>query len=227
MVTGFGAYGKIPAAGDFLRIAVPPGFAEPWDRWLQRVLLTAEEEFRAHWVERYMTAPIWRFSLSPGLAGPSAAAGVLMPSVDRVGRRFPLTLVAGLEAGPRGGAARLHFAAGPLFAKLEELALAALDDTMTPEKLREALAVYRPPGATPALTSLRRVGTTVYGIGASPLHAGMAAAFIGATEETQSLWTAELNGVSRAILCTGLPGRAEIPALFDMTAAAWNEEENV
>jgi len=39
-----------------------------------------------------MVAPVWRFYLSAGLCGPGAACGVFMPSVDRAGRHFPLTL---------------------------------------------------------------------------------------------------------------------------------------
>ena len=48
-----------------------------------------------------MMAPIWRFALAPGVAGPLPMLGVMMPSVDRVGRQFPLTLAAPMaEASP-------------------------------------------------------------------------------------------------------------------------------
>lgn len=221
MAGPFGAYGKMPSAGDFFRIAPPPGFVEAWDPWLQQALLAGPQAFGGGWDAIYMSAPIWRFTLAAGVAGPTSVVGVVMPSVDRVGRRFPLTLACGMAAGPIGP---VHFANDGLFEALEDLALAALDDGMTRDRLAEALGHLPPPVRPGALTRLARAGQTVIGIGASPLQAGLAAAHIGAIAGGQSLWSAELNGTSRLMLCSGLPGMAEIPALFDVAAAAWNEE---
>lgn len=226
MSQGFGVYGKIPTAGDFLRIGLPEGFVQPWDGWLQSALLTGRDRCGAQWDALYMTAPIWRFTLSAGLAGPSAAMGVLMPSVDRVGRRFPLTLAALLKCETASDLAWTHFAAETLFAGLEDLALSALDDDMTPAKLTDTLAGIRLPDLEPALTRMRRVGKTTYGMGASPLQAGMATAFLGASEEKQSLWTSATNGASQLMQCAGLPDGADIMALFDPSADAWNGEDD-
>ena len=90
----FVAYGKMPALGDFLRLGAEPGFVTPWDLWLQGTLLAARQNLGPRFEACYMSAPVWRFSLPPGVAGPQGAVGVLMPSVDRVGRQFPLTLLA-------------------------------------------------------------------------------------------------------------------------------------
>jgi type VI secretion system protein ImpM len=38
-----------------------------------------------------MEAPVWRFALAPGLCGAAGVVGVMLPSVDRAGRYFPLT----------------------------------------------------------------------------------------------------------------------------------------
>jgi type VI secretion system protein ImpM len=118
----------MPSLGDFFRFGVPRSFCAPWDAWLQSLLTQTRADLGARWEACYMSAPIWRFALAPGFAGPERAAGVLMPSVDRVGRAFPLTLV--------------HVGAGgaPDYATLEEIALSALDDSMTKEKLALALA---------------------------------------------------------------------------------------
>lgn len=220
-MAGFGAFGKMPSAGDFFRITPPPGFVEPWDAWVQQALLTGQQAFGSGWDGVYMQAPIWRFTLAGGLAGPGAVMGVLMPSVDRVGRRFPLTLMAGLPPVPAGP---VHFANDALFLALENLALAALEDTMTRDKLAGGLDALAAPIVPRSLTRLTRKGQTGYGIGTSPLQAGLAAAHVGATAGGQSLWSAELDGVSRMMLCSGLPQMAEIPALFDPAAAPWNEE---
>ncbi|MEG6992973.1 type VI secretion system-associated protein TagF, partial [Pseudomonas aeruginosa] len=42
--------------------------------------------------------PLWRFAIAPGLLGGEAVAGVVMPSIDRVGRYFPLTVACLLPA---------------------------------------------------------------------------------------------------------------------------------
>lgn len=131
---GWGAYGKIPALGDFVRIGLPPGFAGPWDRWLQEGMVAARRRSGEDFAPRYNCAPVWRFALSQGIAGPSAASGVLIPSVDRVGRAFPLTLVAEARGAPPepGEAAVL--------ADAEEVALDALDPLAGREALVDALA---------------------------------------------------------------------------------------
>ncbi|MEM8732030.1 MAG: type VI secretion system-associated protein TagF [Pseudomonadota bacterium] len=221
MPSGFGAFGKIPAAGDFFRIDPPPGFVDVWDPWVQGALLAGAERFGGRWDDLYMSMPIWRFTLSAGLAGPRAVLGVLMPSVDRVGRRFPLTL---MTAVPDTDTGALHFASAPLFAALEDLALAALDDAMTRDGLAERLAALPAPPPGRALTRVRRAGHTVLGIGTGPLHAGLAAMQIGATAQAQSLWSSEIDGVTRLMLCRQWPGMAELPALFDPQAALWTEE---
>ena len=151
----FGSFGKMPSVGDFFRIHPPPGFVNVWDAWIQSAMVTGAEFLRERWDESYMSAPIWRFTLSPGLAGEGKVMGVLMPSVDRVGRRFPLTLTARLDTG--GPVARDHFRQGPLFEKMEQTALSALDDDMTRDRLEQALSALPPPAA-PVPILVRRGG---------------------------------------------------------------------
>lgn len=87
-----GFYGKLPALGDFISRRLPHTFIEPWDRWLQTALVRSREQLGNHWLDTYLTSPMWRFVLASGVCGPAGWSGVLMPSVDRVGRYFPLTL---------------------------------------------------------------------------------------------------------------------------------------
>ncbi|WP_137937467.1 type VI secretion system-associated protein TagF [Chitinivorax sp. B] len=89
-----GFYGKVPSHGDFISRRLPPEFIEPWDAWLQQSLAASQAELGEQWLTHYLVAPIWRFMLGRGIVGPQNWAGVLMPSVDRVGRYFPLTLAA-------------------------------------------------------------------------------------------------------------------------------------
>ncbi|HJS03240.1 MAG TPA: type VI secretion system-associated protein TagF [Variovorax sp.] len=90
-----GWFGKLPGMGDFAQRRMPELFREPWDRWLQNGLAKLRAR-HTDWTERYLKAPLWCFVLSEGVIDGRSWLGVLMPSVDGVGRYFPLTLVAEL-----------------------------------------------------------------------------------------------------------------------------------
>ena len=90
MMTGF--FGKLPGRGDFIGRHLPRNFLEPWDGWMQAAMAYSRNQLEESWCDRYCTSPIWRFALSGGLCGPMGYAGVLMPSVDRVNRYYPLTI---------------------------------------------------------------------------------------------------------------------------------------
>jgi type VI secretion system protein ImpM len=93
-----GLLGKLPSHGDFLSRRVSPDFSEIWDEWLQRGLAESQRQLGAQWLDAYLTSPMWRFVLAGGLAGESSYCGLMIPSVDRVGRYFPLTITVELPA---------------------------------------------------------------------------------------------------------------------------------
>jgi len=126
-VTGW--YGKLPARGDFISRSLPRAFVRRWDAWLQSVIGSGSERLGPRWRECYSGAPAWRFLLSPGLAAAGAVAGVLIPSADRVGRLFPLTLATVL-APTCVDLAKTLIAAEAWFASLEAAAGAALDPAL-------------------------------------------------------------------------------------------------
>jgi type VI secretion system protein ImpM len=97
-LTQVGFYGKLPCRGDFLQRRVPQDFVDVWDVWLRSCMHEARECLQDTWLSSYLTGPIWRFVLGPGVCGSGTYAGVLAPSVDRVGRYFPLTVLAQLQA---------------------------------------------------------------------------------------------------------------------------------
>jgi type VI secretion system protein ImpM len=132
-----GWYGKLPSLGDFATRRLPRELVQPWDAWLQHVLQSTRAALGTAWQERYVTMPIWRFALLPGLVGASGWAGVLMPSIDRVGRAFPLTIAAELPC--RSAVAHAIFDAAAWFDELERAALSALDAARGPDDLDAAL----------------------------------------------------------------------------------------
>ncbi len=220
---GFGAFGKMPSVGDFFRLGVSQAFVQPWDEWIQRSMLAASEALGEAWDSHYMSAPIWRFCLSPGLAGPQKMLGVLMPSVDRVGRRFPLTLVAGVSN--EGSAALAHFRAAEVYRQLEDLALAALEDDMTRDKLAEGLASLPAPTQQPT-APVRAHGNTMVltrGEVSDSLLPDLAAGLMSQRYRTPSVWSTEIGGVPRMMICEGLPDGANMQGLFNLHAALWTE----
>ncbi len=93
-----GFYGKLPSHGDFLRRRVSDAFVDAWDGWLRECLAASQTALGGRWLDVYLTSPAWRFACAAGACGPLPVIGVVAPSVDQVGRYFPLTLVAELPA---------------------------------------------------------------------------------------------------------------------------------
>src|SRR5690348_11514038 len=132
-----GWYGKMPSLGDFASRRLPQQFISRWDNWLQHAMTTSRADLGQHWLDAYLLSPIWRFALLPDVICPNAWAGLLMPSVDKVGRHFPLTLAISLSGQPATIAAML--ATQEWYAALEKAALATLDINFSVDQLETAL----------------------------------------------------------------------------------------
>jgi type VI secretion system protein ImpM len=91
-----GWWGKIPTLGDFAQRRLDGHWVGAIDAWLSRGLAEMQQAAPETWLSGYLVAPVWRFALMPGALAdaPGLSLGVLMPSVDRVGRYFPLLLAA-------------------------------------------------------------------------------------------------------------------------------------
>jgi len=119
-----GFYGKLPSHGDFLRRRLPDAFVSGWDAWLQDCLAGSREALGDRWLDIYLTSPAWRFAAAPTAIGPAGIVGVMVPSVDRVGRYFYVTLAAALPSEVRPGVAATRAAA--FFEHAEALAIEAV-----------------------------------------------------------------------------------------------------
>jgi type VI secretion system protein ImpM len=121
-----GFFGKLPARGDFVGRRLDQAFRTGFDEWLQRSIATSQRQLGSAWLPAYLNTPIWRFVLGPGLCGDAPTLGVMIPSVDRVGRYFPLVLAAQLPGCLTPGT--LFHSARDWFDAAERLILTALDD---------------------------------------------------------------------------------------------------
>jgi len=130
-----GFYGKLPARGDFVRGALPRDFTDNWDAWLAAAIAGSREAMGEDWLAAFLEAPVWRFALPAGLCGERAALGLMLPSVDRAGRYYPLTFAAlyGTGAAPANDPAWLD--------NCEAAGRAALEQDAGPEQLSAMLGV--------------------------------------------------------------------------------------
>lgn len=126
MANLIGFHGKAPSRGDFIQHGLPDSFVEKWDRWLQESIAHSRAAMGDRWLELYLTSPIWRFALAPGVIDDQLWCGAVMPSVDRVNRYFPLTIAASVEVGDSlfDVVGRLQ----PWFDEVDGLLLQALDN---------------------------------------------------------------------------------------------------
>jgi type VI secretion system protein ImpM len=114
-----------------------------WEAWLATLVVAAREALGRSWPDDWLTAPLWHFALGRDLAPPNGAAGVLVASMDRVGRFFPFTVIGLSGRGSDAGTADLHGWAGTA----EALTLSALEDGFDPAGLDAALVALGPPPA--------------------------------------------------------------------------------
>ena len=223
-----GWYGKMPSLGDFASRRLEADFIEPWDLWLGEGLQAQRSTFGEGWLDAYLDTPPWRFLLSPGaMRGPQpelAFAGVLVPSVDRVGRHFPLTLVASLSRLP--DLAAEFDAVLTWLHRLEDTALDALHGDWTIDDLESALADLPPPGGggggavEDRLTTVRRAladavarrggFVDIAGISGRADQAAIFGAPPGAPTPRPSmrglaLWLADTPGRPQLLVSDGLP----------------------
>lgn len=149
-----GWHGKLPTVGDFATRRLDSNFVTIWDDWLSAGLADLRTHDPDHWLDAYLASPTWRFVMTPGfLPAPLHAmawAGIVMPSVDRVGRYYPLTLVAPLRAIPVETGAQLEL--WLWLQRLEDAAIDALQEDWSIDLLEtELMRLGLPP--EPAATA--------------------------------------------------------------------------
>ncbi len=141
-----GLFGKLPSQGDFITRRLPWEFTQAWDAWLQAGLARARAALGEAWNTTYLTAPLWRFQLAPGVLGASGWIGLWFASVDRVGRQFPLCVVEPLPSGWERRYAVIE--QDDAFLALEDAALQALDPRLSFDRFDqsiESLSLLAPP----------------------------------------------------------------------------------
>jgi type VI secretion system protein ImpM len=224
-----GFYGKLPGKGDFLTRHLPRQFVDVWDEWLQSGMNESRQALGDDWLQIYLTSPLWRFVLPPGTCGDSGWAGVMMPSMDRVGRYFPMTVATELTA-PVFPLMVAGFG-NPWFDSVENCLLEALDnEALNLDQFAEELESYDISNAlanAPALDNAVLFGSANMDRGVrSPLgdDLNIGSALIGVTvgvlQDTLAScgvwWGRGSERIAPSLVfCRGLPDPGKFPALLD------------
>ena len=183
-----GYFGKIPTYGDFISYGLPREFTGPWDQWLQRCIATSRRQLGDQWLDYFLTSPLWRFAVSPGVCGDHAWAGVLMPSVDQVNRHFPLTMAAAIKE--ENDVLWFLFSSEEWYSKVENLVLSTLNDGFDLDSFNQAI---------PSIGAARPKGLAVNG---PPLPFSRFRTFhfsLGAAEPLSQYWLALSNARATAV----------------------------
>lgn len=204
-----GLYGKLPAKRDFVAIGTSRAFLSAWEPWMQAGLSASRMALGPAWQSTFLKAPIWRFWLGGEICG-SPVIGAFMPSVDGVGRYFPLTLFAQAEPGDRLPPPEVE----PFDAWLagtEELLLSALQEGDFDRLSAEIVRMAGPPPTTPPMLPGDAIRTRGGGlVGGSDLGPTLAAFRIfDAAEVHASMsywWTLGGEGYAERVVAShGMP----------------------
>lgn len=226
---GMGFAGKHPGFGDFIGQGLEPPLRAALDRWLEGALAQAAAQSGEAWAQLWDTSPGFAFWIGGQVlaeSGGLALRGVLIPSRDKVGRRWPFLLVQ--APGPcdppvlagEDGFAQAAFAAG-------QVALAARPETPAdllpllagqPEGLPEGAGFAVPPTLWAANPSLPAGSLWADLAGHDHRRAAQTACY---------LWAEPLPGRAGVVVSlTGLPDGATLAWLLaGMPAAPEPEAE--
>ena len=222
-----GFFGKLPARGDFVGRRLDQAFRTALDDWLGKSIATSKRQLGTAWLPAYLNTPVWRFVLGPGLCGSAPALGVMMPSVDRVGRYFPLVVAAQLP-GCLSPGTMFHSARG-WFDDAEQIILRTLDDDFDFDAFdRDVVAIglprYARAGEEPRGSALRLDLDDAGDM--SPTYARILDQVLMGSNVPFSLWWTLGSDKVRpsVLLSTGLPTPTNFAAFLDGNWDEWGWE---
>ena len=218
-----GLYGKLPAYGDFIFRNLNSTFINPWDEWLQHFISGSQQQIGNDWLNIYLTSPIWRFVISPGVIDNKMWAGFMMPSVDRVGRYFPISVVKPFDS--KVNPVNFIFNHQSWYAELESICLSALDGKLDADQTISQMTqidVFPHEKYQPTQDMLD-MGPMLFGLGPdkqndmkSLLPYVLNAAF-STSLSSYSLWSTSGSEMISPVFfsCQGLPPIAGIASMID------------
>ncbi len=222
--TKLGYFGKLPCTGDFVQFNLPGSVSSTWDKWLQNSLLASQQALGEHWLDYYLVAPWWRFVLLPSIINEQAWVGLWCPSVDKVGRYFPFTMMYPLEAEVAPLDVMLKNAVW--YESLEELVGQVLDQSLGFDDFRQAfLELPDPEIDSPQVGDLSALSLDVPMTAAGPFQvtSALTSALLQKMGAKQSFWWTEGSTWVRPKLISSnlLPKYQSFTAFIDGKWQQW------
>ena len=220
MMSGFGAFGKIPSLGDFFTYNLDQVMVENWDNWIQKYMISLKKRLGIRWDQCFMTAPIWRFSLSAGVISDNFTYGVMMPSIDRVGRQFPMTIAA--TRSDVNSVLSEHNSSYLLFEKLEDLALLSLEETTSKDLFLQSLGAIdkeknRP---TQKFVNFEKTFFNIDG-DINSFNEELASMYVCSKMKQPCIWSSVTTDGVKFFFSDGLPNSDDMEALYDPESSKW------
>jgi type VI secretion system protein ImpM len=155
LTMAIGLFGKYPLRRDFVAVNLPRQILNPLEQWFQSAIAASQQVLGRSWRVYYLIHPIWNFRIGRGIAG-TDCIGAFAPSVDEVGRYFPLAVLAHAEPGS-------YFSPWPtgewsaFLAAAHDRLLSALDDERAPDPPGLIAGLAEPAGAPPPFKSTQAI----------------------------------------------------------------------
>ena len=206
-----GFYGKLAGRGDFLSRDLPPSFIEAWDAWLAAGMAASQTELGDAWLDAYLVSPLWRFAVPANLLGGQPVVGVMMPSIDRVGRYFPLTIASLLA--PDADIASVVGGDERWFEQAEALLLSTLEPEADVALFEQGVQHLGAPPASPR-AAVGSLGSLLRSHASTPQARTALLAQL-ACEGTSCWWGHGSSQVAAGLLrCHGLPALQDFARLL-------------
>ncbi len=234
-----GYYGKLPTHGDFVSRGLPKSFIDPWDTWLQEAVISSREKLGDNWLNCYLTGPIYRFVLSPGVCGQNSWLGIMMPSVDKIGRYYPMTITTKNQMNLNPFVALQERTAW--FSSVEKLALSSLADNFSFDKFNNEINCLRNSSVhnnDDLLTTSEQINNqSTYDawqrliLPHQSINDALPSFLDHLLQEhyfAYSVWSTQGSEqvAPSVLMCTGLPPFDGVPAMFDGDWQKWGWGEN-
>jgi len=228
-------FGKIRAKGDFVSRNLDYQTQEYLDGWLQQAISISQGQIGEGWLRHYLTSPIWRFVISNKEIGKDII-GFMMPSIDKVGRYYPLFMLETYDEGKLCG----EDLSCKSFAELEELAMSTLDGSDESSAFFESLnqaafPLYGEEAPVPRI--LQNINCGEAGIRSEVLEylwqesldfTSFRHEQITNNDVTGIWWTEGSKTISPTLIyCSGLPPIDGFSALIDGDWERWGWQEKI
>lgn len=187
-------FGKLPGIGDFASRRLPHELRRIWDGWLGQGLEHLSSRAPQDWGAAFARAPLWFFVAGPQVAG-AALCGAVAPSSDRVGRHYPLSVLACARPGERLFAGERVL--GQFYAGVRDAIVDARQHAQTAEQFDARLATLPWPFAARPIAP-HPASSAVDALLADLAHSGVANTELVALPEA-ARWPTADAGAARSV----------------------------